>query len=198
MKKVLIFCFLILLSSYCYAMGGSPPKEGEVMAKGNIVVMETSKGRMKIELYAERAPLTVKNFLSYVDGGFYNGTIFHRVIPGFMIQGGGYEKGMAQKPVLAQIKNEASADLPNEKGTIAMARTGIVDSATSQFFINVADNRFLNHRDETQQGYGYCVFGKVIEGMEVADAISTVRTQTTGYFNDVPVDDVVIISVKRE
>lgn len=198
MKKILIAIFLILLSSYCYAMGGSPPKEGEVMAKGNVVVMETSKGRMKIELYADKAPLTVRNFLSYVDSGFYNGTIFHRVIPGFMIQGGGFEKGMVEKLALAPIKNEACAILTNDKGTIAMARTGIVDSATAQFFINVADNKFLDHRDETQQGYGYCVFGKVIDGIEVAEAISTVRTQSTGYFNDVPVDDVVIVSVHRD
>lgn len=198
MKKTLIACFLIILCSYCYAMGGNPPKEGEVMAKGNVVVMETSKGKMRIELYADKAPGTVKNFLSYVDSGFYNGTIFHRVIPGFMIQGGGFESGMKEKLALAPIKNEACAVLSNDKGTIAMARTSVVDSATSQFFINVADNGALNHRDETQQGYGYCVFGKVLEGMNVADEISTVRTQSVGYFDDVPVDDVVIISVKRE
>jgi peptidyl-prolyl cis-trans isomerase A (cyclophilin A) len=198
MKKTLIVCFIILLSSYCYAMGGSPPKEGEVMAKGNVVVMETSKGKMRIELYADKAPLTVKNFLSYVDSGFYNGTIFHRVIPGFMIQGGGYGTGMTGKFTDSPIKNEAGNGLSNDKGTIAMARTGVVDSATSQFFINVADNSALNHRDDTPQGYGYCVFGRVIEGMNVADEISTVQTRTIGYYNDVPVDDVVIISVKRE
>jgi cyclophilin family peptidyl-prolyl cis-trans isomerase len=180
-------------------MGGMPPgKEGEVMAKGNVVVIETSKGSMKLELYPDKAPVTVKNFLSYIDSGFYDGTIFHRVIPGFMIQGGGFEKGMAEKPNSAPIKNEAGNGLLNEKGTIAMARTSVVDSATSQFFINVANNAFLNHKDNTPQGYGYCVFGRVIEGMDVADAISMVNTHSSGYFDDVPVDDVVIISIKRQ
>ncbi|MFH1710076.1 MAG: peptidylprolyl isomerase [bacterium] len=170
------------------------------MAKigSNIVVMETSKGRMKLELYPDKAPVTVANFLSYADSGFYDGTIFHRVIPGFMVQGGGFEKGMAAKLALSPIKNEAGNGLLNEKGTIAMARTGVVDSATSQFFINVADNGFLNHKNETPQGYGYCVFGKVIEGMDVADSISNVRTHSSGHFDDVPVDDVVIVSVKRQ
>ena len=199
LKKALIICCLILLSGYCYAMEGMPPgKEGEVMAKGNIVVIETSKGSMKLELYPDKAPVTVKNFLSYIDSGFYDGTIFHRVIPGFMVQGGGFEPGIAEKLTLEPIKNEAGNGLLNEKGTIAMARTNVVDSATSQFFINVADNAFLNHKDNTPQGYGYCVFGKVIEGMEVADAICTVNTHSSGYYDDVPVDDVIIISIKKQ
>ncbi len=162
-----------------------------------MVIMETSEGTIRIELWADKAPKTVDNFLSYVDDGFYDGTIFHRVIDGFMIQGGGFTQDMQQKPTASPIKNEASSDVPNETGTLAMARTGMVDSATSQFFINVSDNAFLNHRDETPAGFGYCVFGKVVEGMDVVERIKAVPTHSVGGYDDVPVKPVVITSVKR-
>jgi cyclophilin family peptidyl-prolyl cis-trans isomerase len=199
-KCVYIICVVsVWIAGQCFAMGGTPPaQEGASMNSNNvIVVMETSKGTMKIELYQDKAPITVKNFLSYVDSGFYNGTVFHRVIPSFMIQGGGFDPGMVQKPASASIKNEAGNGLSNDRGTIAMARTSDVDSATDQFFINVADNAPLNHQNDTQQGFGYCVFGKVIDGMDTAYAISMVQTHSLGYYDDVPVEDVVIRSVKK-
>ncbi len=161
------------------------------------VVLETSFGNITLELYHDKAPITVSNFLNYVESGFYNGTIFHRVIPGFMIQGGGFTADMEQKPTQAPIKNEADNGLKNTKGTIAMARTQIVDSATSQFFINTVDNPFLDHRTKSPDGYGYCVFGHVIEGMDVVSRIENVKTHSLGYFNDVPVEPVTIISAKR-
>ena len=160
--------------------------------------MKTSEGSIRIELWADKAPITVKNFLEYVDEGFFNGTIFHRVIDNFMIQGGGFTADMKQKDTHAPIKNEASADLKNDVGTIAMARTGVVDSATSQFFINVSNNVSLNHRDESPQGFGYAVFGKVIEGMDVVDKIKKVQTTSYGMHQDVPAKPVVIESVTRE
>jgi len=163
-----------------------------------VVVMETSKGTIKIELWPQKTPITVKNFLRYTDEKFYDKTVFHRVIKGFMIQGGGFTADMKQKATHDPIKNEASAELKNLRGTIAMARTGIVDSATSQFFINHADNKFLNHRDKTPRGYGYCVFGKVIEGMKVVDAIAAVRTGTKAGMGNVPVETVTILSVRRQ
>jgi cyclophilin family peptidyl-prolyl cis-trans isomerase len=178
-------------------MGGTPPKGEETTMKNQKVMIETSKGNISIELYPDKAPITVKNFLSYVDSGFYDGTIFHRVIKGFMIQGGGFTKGMAEKPVSSPIKNEAGNGLSNDRGTLAMARTNVVDSATAQFFINTVDNGFLNHRDDTQGGFGYCVFGKVIEGMDVVDSISKASTHSAGYFDDVPEEDIVIISAKQ-
>ncbi|MBU1626337.1 peptidyl-prolyl cis-trans isomerase [bacterium] len=159
--------------------------------------MKTSLGEIKIELYPDKAPITVKNFLSYVEKGFYNGTIFHRVKDTFMIQGGGFTADMTEKKTDAAIKNEAGNGLSNTKGTIAMARTGIVDSATAQFFINVVDNLFLNHKNETSMGFGYCVFGKVIDGMDVVDKIKLVKTTTKGPFEWVPVDPVIIESVKK-
>ena len=166
------------------------------MAAGNVVVMDTSLGTMKIELDAAKAPVTVANFLGYVDDKFYDGTVFHRVIPNFMIQGGGFEPGMKQKKTKAQIKNESSNGLTNQRGTLAMARTNVPDSATSQFFINLKDNGFLN-KAEAQDGVGYCVFAKVIEGMDVVDKIKAVKTATKGGHGDVPVQDVVINSVRR-
>lgn len=187
----------VVISGACSAMSTPPAKEGENMSKNPRVIMETSKGRITIELYPDKAPITVQNFLSYVDSGLYDGTIFHRVIPGFMVQGGGFEKGMQEKLTNAPIKNEAGNGLLNDRGTVAMARTSVVDSATSQFFINVADNTFLNHRDDTAQGYGYCVFGKVVDGMDVADAISKVQTTTSGHYEDVPVEDVLILSARK-
>ena len=162
-----------------------------------VVVMKTSLGEIKIELDEEKAPITVKNFLSYVDDGFYDGTIFHRVIDGFMIQGGGFTVEMNQKSTKPPIKNEAGNGLKNLRGTITMARTSVVDSATSQFFINVVDNGFLNHRDTTTGGYGYTVFGHVIEGMDVVDGIKKVPTTTQKGMRDVPSKPVVIESVRR-
>jgi cyclophilin family peptidyl-prolyl cis-trans isomerase len=161
------------------------------------VVIATSMGDIKVELFADKAPVTVKNFLSYADKGTYDGTIFHRVILGFMIQGGGMEPGLKEKQPDPPIRNEARSDLPNVRGTIAMARTDVVDSATSQFFINQVDNAKLDHGDDTVLGFGYCVFGKVIEGMDVVDTIASVATTTVGPFENVPKDDVLIKSVKR-
>lgn len=161
------------------------------------VVVETSEGKFTIELWADKAPVTVENFLRYTDDKFYDGTIFHRVIDNFMIQGGGMTADMRQKETREPIKNEAAADLKNGRGTVAMARTQIVDSATSQFFINVKDNDFLDHRDETPRGFGYAVFGKVVEGMDVVDRIKKVKTATAGPHRDVPATPVVIKSVRR-
>lgn len=161
------------------------------------VRMTTNLGAIEIELDAQRAPKTVANFLNYVDKGFYNGTIFHRVIPGFMIQGGGFEAGMKQKKTGEPIMNEADNGLKNDVGTIAMARTSSPHSASAQFFINAADNTFLNHRDKTVQGWGYAVFGKVTKGMDVVKKIETVRTRTAGPYQNVPVTDVVIRRLER-
>jgi peptidyl-prolyl cis-trans isomerase B (cyclophilin B) len=161
------------------------------------VAFETDKGMIVLELYPDKAPATVKNFLDYVDAGHYNGTIFHRVIPNFMIQGGGMAAGMKEKPTRSPIKNEADNGLKNERGTIAMARTQVPDSATAQFFINTVDNDFLNFKSKTVQGWGYTVFGKVVEGMDVVDAIAKVKTGSRGGHQDVPVDTVMIIKAER-
>jgi cyclophilin family peptidyl-prolyl cis-trans isomerase len=161
------------------------------------VLFKTSKGDIAIELDAAKAPVTVKNFLAYVDAQFYDGTIFHRVIKGFMIQGGGLTADLQEKATKSPIKNEAGNGLKNKRGTIAMARTGVIDSATSQFFINHADNDFLNHRDNSAEGFGYCVFGKVVQGMEVVDAIAAVRTGSAQGMADVPRETVTILSIRR-
>ena len=161
------------------------------------VLLSTSLGDITIELDAEKAPATVVNFLSYVDEQFYDGTIFHRVIKGFMIQGGGFTADMAQKRTKAPIKNEANNGLKNTRGTIAMARTSIVDSATAQFFINSVDNDFLNFRAPTPDGYGYAVFGKVTAGLDVVDKISAARTGIAHGMRDVPLQPVVIKSIRR-
>ena len=163
-----------------------------------MVTIKTSKGDIKLELFEKEAPITVKNFLSYVKSGFYKGTIFHRVIPNFMIQGGGMDENFMQKETAAPIKNEATNQISNKRGTIAMARTQIVDSATSQFFINVVDNDFLDFKAPIPQYYGYCVFGKVVEGMEVADAIVGVPTTSKGMHRDVPQENIVILDVVEE
>lgn len=160
------------------------------------VELDTSKGKIVIELYPEKAPETVKNFLNYVDAKYYDGTIFHRVIPGFMIQGGGFTEGMKRKSAGKPIKNEADNGLKNERGTIAMARTPDPHSATAQFFINSVNNDFLNYKSKTQQGWGYAVFGKVIEGIEVIDVISAVKTGMHGSYRDVPAETVQIISAR--
>lgn len=157
------------------------------------VQLETTLGSITLELNDEKAPLTVANFLAYVKNGHYINTIFHRVIKGFMIQGGGLTADMNQKIAGAPVKNEAANGLSNARGTIAMARTPIVDSATSQFFINTVDNTFLDHRDNTPNGYGYCVFGKVIEGMDVVDKIEKVETTFKGGHDDVPTEIIAII-----
>jgi peptidyl-prolyl cis-trans isomerase B (cyclophilin B) len=160
----------------------------------NIIMVElhTNHGVIKLELDAEKAPKSVENFLNYVKKGHYDNTVFHRVIDGFMIQGGGFEPGMNQKPTDAPVNNEANNGLKNDNGTIAMARTNDPHSATAQFFINVKDNEFLNHSSPTPQGWGYTVFGRVVEGMDVVEKIKKVKTGSKGFHQDVPVDDVVI------
>jgi cyclophilin family peptidyl-prolyl cis-trans isomerase len=161
------------------------------------IVLETSKGKIVLELFPGNAPETVKNFLNYVDAKFYDGMIFHRVIPKFMIQGGGFTTDMKRKTTQAPIKNEADKGLKNDLGTIAMARTGDPHSATAQFFINTKNNDFLNYRSKTQQGWGYAAFGKVVDGMKTLDAISAVKTKTVGGSRDVPAVPVVITSARR-
>ena len=156
------------------------------------VALETSKGRIVLELDAARAPKTVENFLAYVRAGHYDGTVFHRVIAGFMIQGGGFTAAMEQKPTRTPIANEADNGLKNRRGTIAMARTGDPDSATAQFFVNLVDNAPLDFRSKTVQGWGYTVFGQVVEGMDVVDAIARVATGRRGPYENVPVEPVVI------
>ena len=156
------------------------------------VDLETSAGTIRVELDDEKAPETVKNFLTNVENGHYDGTVFHRVIKGFMVQGGGFEPGMTQKPTGSTIQNEANNGLKNAKYTLAMARTSAPHSATAQFFINAADNEFLNFKSESPQGWGYAVFGRVISGQDVVDAIERVRTGNRGGHADVPLDDVTI------
>jgi len=159
------------------------------------VIFSTNQGNITIELYADKAPITVKNFLSYVDEGFFTDTIFHRVIPNFMVQGGGFTKDMKQKPTKAPIKNEADNGLRNSRGTLAMARTSVVDSATGQFFINLVDNSFL---DNGVRDFGYAVFGKVVSGMDVVDKMGAVKTTTVAGQQNVPVEPIIVISAKRK
>jgi peptidyl-prolyl cis-trans isomerase B (cyclophilin B) len=161
------------------------------------VKLTTSMGPIVIELDEEKAPISAGNFVKYVEAGHYDGTIFHRVIDGFMIQGGGFDKDMKQKPVQAPIKNEGANGLKNDNYTVAMARTGVRDSATSQFFINVKDNEFLNYSGEHQQGWGYAVFGKVVEGKDVVDKIRKVATGNAGGHQNVPTTPVVIEKAER-
>lgn len=157
-----------------------------------MVKLQTNFGTIVLDLDAAKAPETVKNFLAYVEAGHYDNTVFHRVIKGFMIQGGGFEAGMNQKPTNAPIQNEATNGLKNDHYTVAMARTGDPHSATAQFFINAKDNAFLNHTAPSGQGWGYCVFGKVVEGMDVVDKIEGVKTGSKGFHQDVPAEDVLI------
>jgi cyclophilin family peptidyl-prolyl cis-trans isomerase len=170
----------------------APTKE-TFMADTPKVALQTSQGDIVLELNAEQAPISVNNFLAYVQSGFYDNTIFHRVIPGFMIQGGGMNAEMEESRGKTPIKNEADNGLKNLYGTIAMARTQVVDSATSQFFINVNDNDFLDHRDPRPEAFGYAVFGKVVDGMEIVHAIEKVPTGNKGYHQDVPVEPVTIL-----
>ena len=162
-----------------------------------MIKLHTNFGVIALDLDAEKAPETVKNFIAYAEAGHYDNTVFHRVIDGFMIQGGGFDASMNQKPTRAPIKNEAANGLLNKRGTLAMARTAIVDSATSQFFINVKDNGFLDFRAPNPQGFGYCVFGEVVEGLDVVDQIKGVRTATKAGMSDVPLETVEILSVTR-
>ena len=176
------------------------PEELYGTAQGGktVVTIRTTKGDIKVELDGEKAPATVENFLRYVDEGFYNNTIFHRVIDNFMVQGGGFTKDMEQKPTHEPVKNEAYNGLKNTRGTLAMARTMVVDSATAQFFINIVDNPYLDHQAKTPDKFGYCVFGKVIEGMDVVDKIKAVPTGNRGPHQNVPVEPVVITEIKRD
>ncbi len=167
------------------------------LAANPVVEMKTTAGTITLELYPDKAPKTVENFLAYVDAGFYDNTVFHRVIKGFMIQGGGFTKGMTQKETRPPIPNEADNGLKNERGTIAMARTNQPHSATSQFFINLVDNRMLDFRSKNLRGWGYCVFGKVVSGMEAVDTIAKLPTGVRHGHRDVPLEDAIILSVTR-
>jgi len=186
---------LLLISGVTLAHAADPTKS-PAPAKHPAVLLKTSLGDITIELYPDKAPISVKNFLDYVEAKQYDGTVFHRVIPQFMIQGGGFTADMQQKPTKAPIKNEAGNGLKNTTGTIAMARTGVVDSATAQFFINVRDNTALDHRDETPAGFGYAVFGKVTGGMDIVKKIENVPTTSKPPHQNVPVTPVVIESVR--
>ncbi len=181
-RRLLLACASLVLAATAHAQGSAAPR----------VKLATSAGDIVLQLDATKAPKTVENFLAYVKKGHYNGTVFHRVIPGFMIKGGGFDAAMVQKPTDKPIENEATNGLKNDRYTIAMARTPQPHSASAQFFINVADNAFLNHTAPTPQGWGYAVFGKVIEGMAVVDKISTVPTGVKGMYRDVPLSPVTI------
>lgn len=192
MKRFLMFQVVML--SFVFLAAAAVLSQNK---KGNPrVLIQTNLGGIELELNADKAPVSVGNFLEYVNSGFYTNTVFHRVIKGFMIQGGGFDKDLNQKQTRAPIKNEAGNGLKNKRGTIAYARTNVVISATSQFFINHADNPFLDHRDESDQGFGYAVFGKVVKGMDVVDKIATVPTGTQKGTKDVPVTPVIILSVE--
>jgi len=192
-KKVLISLTLALLCASTVLA-----KDDVTPVKNPAVEIETTLGNITVELFPKEAPISVKNFLEYANSGYFNGTIFHRIIPGFMIQGGGLTADLQPKPgAKPPIKNEAGNGLKNDRGTLAMARTGMVDSATAQFFINVANNDFLNHRDDSMSGYGYAVFGKVIKGMDVVDRIvMTPQERKNSVFENVPKTPVVIKAVK--
>lgn len=190
MKKLIM---IIALITTAMILNSGAQRPG---AKNPQVLLKTTKGDITIELYPEKAPVTVKNFLSYVNEKFYDGTIFHRVIKGFMIQGGGLTEDMASKQTNAPIKNEAANGLKNSRGTISMARTSEVNSATCQFFINLVDNTFLDYRDNTPEGFGYCVFGKVIAGMDVVDAIAAVPTGSRRGHANVPREPIVILAAE--
>lgn len=181
-----------------FLMGLSAAAVGAAEGGNPVVVMKTSMGVIKIELDKAKAPISTENFIAYANDKFYDGTVFHRVIPAFMIQGGGFDKDMNQKKTKAPIKNEAGNGLKNVNGTIAMARTSDPNSATAQFFINTKDNAFLDHRDDSVQGYGYAVFGKVVDGMDVVQKIEAVQTTTKMPHQNVPVTPVVIESVVVE
>jgi cyclophilin family peptidyl-prolyl cis-trans isomerase len=185
--------FLVLFQT----VGGTQPQPATPAPGNPTVLISTSLGDITVELYNDRAPVSVQNFLQYVKDGFYPGTVFHRVISGFMIQGGGFTADMVEKPTRPPIRNEATNGLNNVRGTLAMARTEALRSATAQFFINVADNRAkLDHHGFSPEDFGYAVFGRVLSGLEVCDRIATVKTRTSGPHEDVPVDPVVIKAVR--
>ena len=194
MKTLFTALFTLLLCSTMQPSYSSTANINSTKGNKTMVKLHTNHGDITLQLDAEKAPVTVKNFLEYVNSGFYNGTIFHRVIGNFMIQGGGFEPGMIQKKTNAPIQNEAANGLKNDKYTIAMARTADPKSATAQFFINVNDNDFLNYPG--QDGWGYCVFGKVVEGTDVVDAIRNVKTGNRSGYQDVPLEDVIITSAE--
>jgi len=175
----------VLLVGGCYMT--------EVVAENSVVQLTTNKGDIVLEIFDDKAPLSANNFLSYVSDGFYSDTIFHRVISNFMIQGGGMDESLQPKKTRPPIKNEAINRISNTRGTVAMARTYVVDSATAQFFVNVVDNPFLDFKSENPDGYGYAVFGKVIDGMDTVDAIRTSKTGSVGVYNDVPIEPIVIV-----
>jgi cyclophilin family peptidyl-prolyl cis-trans isomerase len=185
-RSLLAFVALTLTGHFALAADKNP-----------VVFIETSAGTIKVELFADKAPVTVKNFLSYVDDKFYDGTIFHRVIANFMIQGGGFEPGMKEKGTKAPIVNEASNGVANDRGTVAMARTSDPNSATAQFYINLKDNTGLN-KSQARGGAGYCVFGKVVDGMDVVDKIAQAQTANRDQHEAVPVEDIVIKSIRKE
>ncbi len=186
-----ILASLVLIGSTA-ATAAEAPKSAPAPAKNPRVALETSKGKIVIELEAAKAPKSTENFLAYVRAGHYDGTIFHRVIDNFMVQGGGFTADMKQKPGKAPIQNEADNGLKNDKYTVAMARTNDPHSASSQFFINTTNNTFLNHKEKSLQGWGYAVFGKVVEGFDVADVIGKTPTTTKSGFQDVPVEAVIL------
>lgn len=190
-----LLCVLTFIAT-ALLVAFSPSGAMEKNAVNPVVVMETSLGDITIELLQDSAPKTVANFLDYVKAGFYRDTIFHRVIKGFMIQGGGLTAGMEQKPTRPPLENEAANGQKNMRGTVAMARTGEIHSATAQFFINTVNNSFLDHRSNNPDGFGYCVFGKVTDGMEVVDKIENSPTGNKGMFRDVPVQPVSIKDVR--
>lgn len=187
-SRTLVVILLTLIFSFTLFANGKNPK----------VLIETSMGNIEVELYPDKAPTSVKNFLSYVRSGFYKNTVFHRVIKGFMLQAGGFDKDLNKKPTQDSIKNEANNGLSNKRGTISYARTNVIHSATSQFFINTVDNNGLDYKNETRDGYGYAVFGTVTKGMKVVDQIEKVKTGPgPNRMQNVPVEPVVILSVKE-
>jgi peptidyl-prolyl cis-trans isomerase A (cyclophilin A) len=206
---VLVICFglAFIFSTFVFVRGANQPASTPTPSEATTptptplpktfrATFKTSLGDIELELNAEKAPVTVQNFLQYIESGFYKDTLFHRVIPKFMIQGGGFTKGMIEKKGQPPIINEAANGLSNKRGTIAMARTQNVNSATSQFYINLVDNTYLDHTDNISKNYGYCVFGKVTKGMDIVDKIAAVPTTTVGPYQNVPKQDIVILDVK--
>ena len=197
LSRTTILVGVLVLAIGAIQVGCTMAEDGKPQNPNDpIVLMSTSAGDVKIELFKDKAPATVANFLAYVNDKSYDGTVFHRVIPNFMIQGGGFTPDMKQKPTKAAIKNEAGNGLKNQFGTLAMARTSDINSATAQFFINTKDNDFLDHKDDSMQGFGYCVFGKVIEGSKVVQKIEALDTTSKGPYEDVPVEPVIIKSIR--
>jgi len=184
---------ILLITLGLFALAYS--QKNNITENSNVII-KTTLGDIELELFYEKAPVSVENFLSYVRGGFYNGLVFHRVIPGFMIQGGGFDKDLNRKETRAPIINEAKNGLSNRRGTIAYARTPVIKSATSQFFINLVNNTSLDYRNDTNAGYGYAVFGKVVQGMEVVDKIAAVKTGSVKGMRDVPVTPIIILEVR--